>query len=285
MKTTSTTWQTARTALTTVWNHKILWFFGFFVAAGGSGGFQASTDEGAGAAGATGALQSLPTWAFALIGVGLLLGLAALVLNIVSEAALIEGVRDSRQGARPTLKQGLRQGWRHFGSLLGLKLLTALAFLAGIAVIAVAPVLGALEVLPVGLALALGLPLLLVGVPYFLTVYFLYQWAMRFLVLEDRTAGEALREARRYLPGRLRESLELMLVGMLGQLGAGLAIVVALIPAALVGGLVYLAAGLIPAAIVGGLVVLPVGLAASGAGGAFRSSIWTLHFLGQEQSA
>jgi len=285
MKTTLNLTSTAKTALSTVWNHKILWFFGFFVAAGGGGGgVQGSADESVGAAGSTGnlpfdGLEAIPAWAFALIGLAIVLGLVAFVLHIISEAALIEGVRESRAGEPPTLKAGLKGGWRHFGSLLGLKLLTGLAFVAGMAVVAIAPVLGALELMPMGLAIAITVPLAIVAVPTFLTVYFGYQWAMRFLVLEDRTVGEAVREARRYLPGRLVDSLKLMLVAVLGQMGAGLVTVVAVIPAALVGGGVYLVAGVMPAAIVGGLVILPVAALAAGAGGAFKSSLWTLHFL------
>jgi hypothetical protein len=61
--------------------------------------------------------------------------------------------------------------------------------------------------------------------------------------------------------------------------------VVALVPAALVGGGVYLLAGLVPALIVGGVIVAPVAAAAAGAGGAFRSSVWTLHFLQQGEAA
>ncbi len=284
----NTTMNTAKTALSTIWTHKVLWFFGFFVAAGGGGGgFQASGDETMAAAGSTGALEalkapgaeSLPSWFFAVVAFAITLGLVFFVLNIVSEAALIEGIRKSQGGERPTLRSGLSGGWHHFWSLFGLKLLVGLVFGVTAATLAIAPVLAGFGLLSTGIAVAITLPLLLASIPWFLTIYFGFQWAMRFLVLQDRSVGEAVREARRFLPGRLADSLKLTLVGVLGQLGAGLTTVVALVPAALIGGGVYLVAGVFPAAITGGLLLLPVAIVAAGAGGAFRSSVWTLHFL------
>ena len=266
---------TATKALSLLWTNKHLWFFGFFVAA--SGGASGSGGNG-GAAAAPGA-ATLPGWLPVAVAGALLLGLVFFVLHVLSEAALIEAVRRDREGTRLGIREGLGEGRRHFWSLLGTKLAFALLTLVVAAVMVAPAILGALEVFGVPLAVVLSLPLVLAGVPTLLTLHFLYEWTQRFVVLGGRTAVDAAAAGRRFLAGRLLDSVKVMLLSFAGQVGGGLAAVVGLLPGVAVGGLVWLAAGTLPALVVGGAIGLPLAVAAVGAGGTFRSSVWTLAFL------
>lgn len=102
----------ARDSLSTVWNHKYLWLFGFFVAGAGSGG-----GHGGGAPTASSA-AGVPQWVFLLLAGAAVLGLAALVMYIISEGALIEGVGQVQRGERYSIKHGMRGGLGHFWRVL-----------------------------------------------------------------------------------------------------------------------------------------------------------------------
>src|SRR5512146_907052 len=96
-------WATLRT-------NRSLWFFGFFAAAGG-GGASYSHHGGGGPA---------PSWLVpALIGAGIA-GAGALTLNVVSEGALIDGVRTTRRGERYSVGTGLRTGLKNVWRIGGI---------------------------------------------------------------------------------------------------------------------------------------------------------------------
>ena len=272
----------AREAIRTLWTHKYLWFFGFFVAAGGGAGGEAHSGQ----AGQGGAGAGFPSWIIVLLGVGVVLGLGYVLMHVLSEAALIKGVDRSRAGERLGIGRGLREAGRHFGSLLVVKLCFFAASLATVGVLVAPVILGLVPRLyPVWLGAVLSIALLLPGIPWLLTLYFGYEYAMRFVALESRTGLEAMRLATRFLHGRLLSSLKLLLVAYVGQMGGGMVAFLGLIPGALVGGIVYLAAGLIPALVAFGVLGVPVVIAVVGATGAFRSSVWTLGFIHERTAA
>jgi len=264
----------AKRSLTTLWSQKHLWFFGFFVALGGGGGGGGSKEGQGGAS-----LAALPTWAFILMGVALLLGLVFMVLHVLSEAALIEGVAEGQQGEHLSIGRGLRRGRKHFWKLVGLKLLVGLVMGLTFAVIAAPAILAHFGLLPIWLGVTMAVLLGLVGVPWLLTVYFISKYAMRMAVLEDLGTIESIRRAQRFLHGRLGLSIKLTLLAMAGQFGGGMAMGAVMIPAALLAGLAYLIGGLVPAAVVGGVIAIPLVIVVMGATGTFRSSVWTLGFI------
>lgn len=263
----------AKRSLTTLWTQKHLWFFGFFVAVGSGGGGGSSEGQ----IGAT--MGALPTWVFILMGIAAILGLVFLALHVLSEAALIEGVADGQNGKRQSIGQGLRRGRRHFFRLVGLKLVQGLIMVSSIAVIAVPAVLGYFGLVPLWLGVVVTVLLGLAGVPWLLTVHFIYEYAMRMAVLEDHGPLESIRHAKRFLHGRLVLSIKLSLLALLGQLGGNLVMGAVLIPAALLAGLAYLIGGLMPAAVLGGVIAIPLIILVVGASGTFRSSVWTLGFI------
>lgn len=274
----------AKEALGLMWRRKYLWLFGLFAGAGVGGGGNGSGSAGVGPGGvAAGAKGDQVDWGspllVGLIAAAVVFGLVGLVLHVVSEAALIEGVRQERAGARLGIRRGFAAGAKHFWRVLGLKVLFALALLVSVAVIGLPALLGVLAVIPRGVGIGLTVLLVLPGLPLLLTLYFLYEYSVRFAVLEQRSARESVAAAYRYVHGRLVESLQLLLISELGRIGGAVAMVSLLLPAVAVGVAVYFAAGLVPAVVAGSILGLPLAVAGAGAIGAFTSSVWTLGFL------
>ncbi|MBL8923671.1 MAG: hypothetical protein JNJ54_32755 [Myxococcaceae bacterium] len=266
----------ARQSLRTAWQHRALWLFGFFIAASGGGGGGGGTAP----RGSNLSSGALPGWLLPALVVAALLGLAALVMHVVSEGALIAGVQSASQGGTPTVRSGLRAGLAHFGVVFRLKLLALVALVAMAGVV----------LLPVGLGVAALVPLwagalgsavaALALLPAALTGYLVLEVALRVAVLEQQGAVDAVGTATRYLSGRLLDSLQLLVVAFVGQAGVGLLGVLALVPGALVGGLVWLLThSLLAAGVALAVVAAPLLIPVIGFAGAFRSTVWTTGFL------
>jgi hypothetical protein len=261
----------AKQSLSTIRSHKYLLFFGFFVASGGGAG------ANPGAHGHHGG--PLPAWIWPLLAGALVLGLAALVMHVLSEAALIDGVERAQHGERGRIGEELRASRRHFWTLAAIKLALGAAMVLSVGVVAL-PIGGALAGAYPVLAGAVATALLaLVAVPWLLTLYFIYMYAMRIAVLDDKKAMDSIRAAKRYLHGRIASSLTLLVAGGLGAAAVEIVGVLVALPIAALGLGVYFLAGLVPALVVGGVLVLPVALVVAGSVGAYRSSLWTLGFL------
>jgi hypothetical protein len=263
-----------------LWANKYLWFFGFFVAGmSGSGG--GSKHESAAGAG-TG---TIPGWVWPLLVGAVGVGLLALVLHVVSEAALIEGVR--RRSGEQTfgLRAGLASGLRHFWRVLSVKVLAAAVAVAAGALIVAPVLLAVFKALPLWAGIPLTVILALVGVPLLLTGYFLYEYALRFTVLEGAPATDAFRAALAFLHGRLVPSILLLVTSSASAIVAGAASLVAAIPGALVGLALYFTVGLAPAIVAAAVLILPLLFPIIGALGTFRSAVWTLGFLDARRAA
>lgn len=272
-------------SLKLLWRRKYLWLFGLFVAGGVGGGAGGPRGPGADGDGGLSRAQGLPEWFWPVVIAGLLVGLVALVLHVASEAALIQGVRAEREGEAYGIRRGFHVGFSHFWRLLGLKLVFAFVLQASALVILTPVLLGVFKVIPLAPGVGLTLLLALVGIPWLLTVYFIYEYAMRFLVLEDRSVKEAARAAYRYLHGRIVDSLQVLIVAFIGRMGAGLVGLLVVAPIALLAVGVYFAAGLWPALAFGLALGAPLMLAVAGAGGVFTSSVWTIEFLEERRQA
>lgn len=257
----------AKTALRTLFDHKRLWLFGFFVAAGTGASYNYSGDG------------DWPVWAIALLIAVLVLGFAGAFLHVLSESALIKAVKDTWAGSDVQLAPSMRLGLRRFLPVLGIKVLVALANLLSLAVVAAPAVLGALSVVPLWLGISLTTLLAIPSVPWMLTIHFVYEWALRFAVLENLGATGSLRAASRFLRGRIAPSLRLLLVTALANLTSMVLLLAVILPAAALGIGIYSFAGLLPAAISAGVFVLPFAALIVGATGTYRSSLWTLGFL------
>lgn len=264
----------ARQSFSTAWRHRALWLFGFFLAGSGgagAGGPPRSSSSGSG---------SLPEWLIPVIIGAVFAGVGAFVMHLISEGALIAQVEQANGGVTPTVKSSFRSGLSHIGVVFRLK---ALAFIAlvGLAALILTPVgLGIASLIPIPVGAALSGLVALVLMPAALTGFLLLEISLRVAVLEKRSALEALVEGKRYLSGRLLESLQLLVVAVVGLAGIGLVGVVALVPGVIVGLLVFLVThALVPSLVAGGVVAMPLMIPVVAFGGTFRSTVWTTGFL------
>jgi hypothetical protein len=268
----------AKSAVHTIWTHKSLWLFGFFVAAGAGTGATRGTGVGKPPLSIEGA-HATPAWVFALIAVGVVLALVGLLVNVVSDAALIDGVRRSRASEPVTVRRGFHAGWASFGRLLRLKALVLAMYLGASLLLATPAGLHLLGAVPKVAMEVATLVLALAAVPVLLTLLLASKYAVRICALEGKGAVQSLGEARGFLSGRIRDSLQLLLVTVGGQLAGAAAGLVVALPAAAIGVAVYFLAGLLPAVIIGGVLAVPFITAIIGATGAFQSATWTLAYL------
>ncbi len=177
------------------------------------------------------------------------------------------------------MASSMRLGMRRFLPVLGIKALVALANVLSLAFVALPALLGAFSVLPLWLGIGLTTLLAIPAVPWLLTIHFVYEWALRFAVLENRGATGSLRAASRFLRGRIAPSLRLLLVTALANVASLVLSLAVILPAAALGFGIYSFAGLLPAAISAGVFALPFAAVIVGATGTYRSSLWTLGFL------
>lgn len=268
---------TAKQAFSTIRSHKYLLFFGFFVASGGAAG--ARGPHGTGHHGGT-----IPAWVWALVAGAAVLGVAALVMHVLSEAALIDGVERAQRGERSRIGEALRGSAPRFWTLVAIKLALGLALVASVAIVAAPLGGGLLHVYPVAAGAVMTVLLALPALPWLLTLYFIYMYALRIAVLDRCGAAEAVRGAKRFLHGRIAVSLKLLVAGGVGAAAVEVAGAVVALPLVAIGFGIYFAAGLVPAVVVGALLVAPVGAVVAGSVGAYRSSLWTIGYLESRQA-
>ncbi len=198
---------------------------------------------------------------------------------MVSEAALIEGTRRESTGERYGIHAGWRVGLQEFWRVLGLKLIALSAITLLTCAVAAPAFLATIGGGSLVVGFGLTFLLALLGMPAALTLYAMYELALRVVVLEGAIVTDAIRSGREWLHGRLRDALVLLLLWAAGSLAAGIATVLALIPVVVIGLGVYFTSGLVPAAVAGGALALPLMACVAGAAGTYRSSVWTLGYL------
>lgn len=247
-----------------------LWLFGFFVGAGASGAsFNASNPAAA----------AMPAWVLGLAAGAGLLGLVFLALHVISEAALILGVYRERSGKDVALgsvwKRGVRLAPRVFGVKLAVFALSTLV----IGLAAAPAIAGALGAIELALGVALTAVLAVFAAPPLVTFYLMHEIGLRMVVLERRGVADSLGGARRFLRGRLRQGLLLLLVDGVAQAAAGVIGAPFALLAMGAGFGVYTLAGVPWGIAVGALLAMPVAALIVAARGTYRSRLWTVAFL------
>lgn len=258
--------------------HKSLWLFGFLVGlgvggggGGGGGGGQAPTPPVA---------PPEPGLVLLLVLIGFTIVVGFFVLKLVSTGALIEGVKRARHNASLTVREGLREGWAHWGVLFRIALLYLAANLASVALFA-APVALVGRLSGDGPALFAAAALaVVIGVPWLVTLYMWQAFAERIAVLENRHAMDAIRKARLFLHGRVRLGLKLLVASFLGVLFVGLLGLA--VGAPVVAALVSL--GGLGAVALGVLTLLPLFFIVISMIGIVTSSVWTIGYLTEVES-
>lgn len=256
----------------TTWTHKRLWFYGLFAATAG-GGIHVQLDDTSGLG------AGVPEWLPAVLAAAGVVGLALSVMHLVAVAALIEGVRDARDGSVSPISEGLRSGWGHLLRVLGVKLVTGLLTVAVVAGVVAPGVAAALGTLPLEAGIAGSVLLALPAVPFVVSLTVVGELALRMVVLEGRPVAESLRHARRMLHTGLVDTLALLVAIAAGRTGLAVALTLpAVALGVIVGGPLYALVGL-EAALAGlAVVVLPLGIVLAGVTGTWSSAVWTEGF-------
>ncbi len=294
------------------WRNKYLWFFGFF-AGGTSSGFNVPTIPSGGGGNdfddldpsgsefssslAAQAGQGVFENVGLLVALGvvvLLIVLVFIVLGLISQGALAESVAAVDRGEQRRFSSAWRAGlsslWRVLGYYV-LFILISIGFLLAIGIplaLLVGGTFFATESVGarVSVAVLAGLAAIGLLILVFIPLAIIGQFALRELVVRRErvfsSIGGGYRLFRRN-PGR---SLLVWIIQVGVMLGAGIALIVAVLLLGLVLFLptIFLAvAGYTTAAIVAGaiagLILVPLLLVASGALGTFNHSYWTLAYL------
>jgi len=296
-----------RDAIRIAWHNRYLWFFGFFVGLGSGGGGGGGGTGGGGdfdeqssaeiasispLAAQQGVFESA-LLIVALVVVVLVIFLVFFALYVVSQGGLTESVAAIERGeARrfsSTWRAGIHYFWRVLGQvLLFLGIVIGLLLAGGIPIAllvagAFATDSTAFQVLAVVVAVPLAIALLIV---IFIPLAIVRQFARRELVVRGvgvlGSVGTGYRLFRRHI-GR---SLLVWLIQLGIMLGAGIALIIALLivgvvlflPTIILAVAGYTTAAII-AGVVAGLILLPLLIVATAILGTFNHSYWTLAYL------
>jgi len=298
--------------------NRYLWFFGFFAGgtsagggnfsfpSGGSGGFDDNDFDDFGEPGQGDFGGAAPgfdpgQWIFdnlalilAIVALVALIVLIFIVMSLISQGALTESVAAIDRGESRRFSTAFRAGLSNFWRVLGYYLLFILISL-GLLLAIVVP-LGLLvagvfvgtdsvgaQILVAILAGLVGIVLLIV---VFIPLSIIGQFALREIVVRRERVVGSIGSGYRLFRRNLGKSLLVWLIQLAILIGAGIALLIALLLVAFFLGLpaiILAVAGYTTAAVVAGvvaaLILLPILLVASGALGTFGHSYWTLAYL------
>jgi hypothetical protein len=269
-------WGIVTRSLRMTWDHKFLWFFGFFAASSG-GSVVNWGEEGA---------QNIKDFFLAhlellvLIVMGLvILWLVLLVMGIISKGALIGSIASIDRGEPVRFEGAWRRGLRSFWGLLGIVLSGLLAFLvvSGICAAAVLlPIAGGAA--GVALAIVIGAVLLLPYLAFLFALTFTIIYAERTYVVRGTRVGEALAEGWRMTRAFPGKSLVMWLVsfasGMAFFIGLAILLLAVALPFILIG-----LANLVLALVIGIPIGVIIVVLASSMFSTYDHALWTLFYV------
>jgi hypothetical protein len=208
----------------TTWRYKILWLFGLFAGAGGGGGGSnfnwnigsGSSGTGSGNAASQQFLDQMQSYLPLLIAIGaalVLIGIVFFVLTFAAQGGLVHLVNEAEEKRGVKAADGWRVGFAHWGRvflidfLIGLPVIIivvifAVIFGASIAGIVAATAGGNASSAAAATGLAGGIGGFCCGIVFLLVAVFAYsivlgttgQLALRYAILEERTAIESLKQ-------------------------------------------------------------------------------------------
>jgi hypothetical protein len=242
-----------RRSWTLTWRYRFLWIFGFFATTtvgscpGGSGSGSGWRTDGREierfVPGAGGAERAFVQWLgdnlgliIALGALAALIGLAVLLLSIISQGAMARATADVARGRTSSLREawqvGLANFWRYLGLWLllivvGIAVAAMFAIPAVIAVVAFAATDGGVRTLLLVLGGFFVLMLVLLLIPIAIAVSVVVAYAQRSIVVENIGPLAALRSGFWLLRGNLGQSALAWLVNLALSIGAGIAIAIA----------------------------------------------------------
>lgn len=224
--------------------HKFLWIFG--ILAGGVGFFNFNLSWPNFSTENSHFDQSLASfdWTHFWINYGglvisllVILGVAAIllmVLNIISQAALVASADRLARNEECNFKIGFRLGAHQFWRLLGMSLLYFLMILASLIVLA-GPIIIAIINKTYVFAVIWGILLFFVCLAFWILVSLIYPYSLRVLVLEKSGLGQSIRQSLHFFRDHWKEVVVMYLLLLAISFVFALAMVMA---GLLVGGII-----------------------------------------------
>lgn len=274
----------AKRAFRNAWHYKFLWPFGFFVAAADYMGFSNSytpdDTDGTRIFGGSLPFGDITELGIALIVVlimlALLFGLIMLVLGVISEGALVLGIKRKELGQEVTISDCWSEGISKFFRVLGILLISIVVGITTIVIFAALVVPAIIGSAVVGIIMAIF------ALPVVMLVLFVLEavlaWAIRLAVYDDFPFVDSLKGGLDMLREYISETVLLGLTSLVCQIGmfivfafVGLVIAIPFIIMGFVIPYVAIALGVIV-----GLVLFVLFSAFTGV---FKSSIWTIAYM------
>lgn len=271
----------------TAWKRRYLWVFGFFAGMGGN------TIGNIGGRGGSEQAERIAGWITAhpgLVGAlllgGLLLWAVLVALQSLSYAALVHATGTLAGGGTNDFDSSLEAGFRWFWRVFGLQLLLGLLVLALVAAAGLPLLLAALSrqtgaIIAAGVWLAVAL---LPAIAVAGVAAIVWDYALRFAVLNDRPAGDALGDGWRLFRANVGTSVVVWLIMVALGLAYGFALIVPLV----VLGVPFVIAGafnpwlgIVPAVLLG----LPVMVVLIAMYGVFETAYWSEAFVALTRQA
>jgi hypothetical protein len=301
-----------RDAWAATWRYRFLWILGLFAggAAGASGGGRSQwrmngSDIQRWSPRAAEYADTVGTWLAAnwvLIAVGAgLVGLACVALSFIAQGGMAQATADLAAGRGSSLRQAWRAGlhlcWRYVGlwlALIGVLLLAAvliavlLALTIGAGVLAAGATSADGPRIAIGVALALiVIPLVLAAIAAAVVLNIVATFAQRAIAIADEGPVAALGDGWRLFRRHAGASVLAWLVNVALSIGAGIAVVVAVVAAfavlGLIGLVLWAALGASVATIVyaalAGAALVAVALTVAAIVNTFFWHYWTLTYL------
>ena len=295
-----------RDAVRITWRNRYLWFFGFFVGlgsgGGGGGGGGGGRDFEEQSSTEIASVSPLAIQQGLFDNVGLIVALVALLLVIflfffalyvVSQGGLTESVAAIDRGESRSFSSTWRAGTSYFWGVLGQVLVflgIALGLLLAVGIPVALLVWGAfitgstaLKVVAVVVAVLVAVALLIV---IFIPLAIIRQFARRELVVRGENVLASVGSGYRLFLGNMGRSLLVWLIQLGIMLGAGIALIIALVivgfvlflPTIILAATGYSTAAIL-AGVVAGLILVPLLVVAVAILGTFNHSYWTLAYL------
>jgi hypothetical protein len=269
-------WNIVVRSLRITWDHKFLWFFGFFAASGG--GSVLNWSERGPDKVRDFFISHAEILVLIVFGI-VLLWLIFFIMNVISKGALIGSIARVRHGEPIGFDSAWRSGLKNFWGLLGILVAGFVAFIVVTGVCAIAVVVPLAAGTPgIAIAILIGAVLLVPYLAFLFALTFVIIYAEREYVVGDATFSEALAKGwmlTRTNPGK---SLFMWLVSFLSGMAYFVSMAIVLLALALPFILIGLT-NLFLALLLGiplGVVVLVL---ASSAFSTYDHALWTLFYL------
>lgn len=288
--------QILKNAWQIVWENKYFWWFGFFIALGGGGGFnfQLPMDEGrwnnkeaeVSQEEILGFLNSHSEWIIGGLIAIVVIAVTFMVMRIISQAAIIKSTDDIQKGETSSFSVGFKNGRQYFWKLFAINLIFGFLSL-GLIIVLFLPVTFLFYVKSYIAAVLLAILALFILIPLAVLFAFLKKYAYFYLVLAKLGIRRSIENAYQVFCKNILASIIMALILLAVGIIAGLAVFILVIFLAIaflfMGLMFYLAfakLGIFIIAALGILIFILIVFLFSSVREAFFQTAWLLFFKG-----